>query len=134
MGVIVRKVEPEEVSQLWGDIELWVKSAIGIDRAYTTEDIKSLCESCMLTLWKITKDNELKGFLTTTLIPAPQGLTCYAPWLGGIDLGEWVKPGFEQLKEWLYSEGCISFSGIGRKAWQKLVDADYEGVFYLINL
>ncbi len=132
--ISLQQVPKESVEQLWEGIDLWVKSAIGVDRSYTSNDIKILCAAGNLTLWKITINGELKGFLTTSLIPAPQGLTCYAPWLGGIDLGEWVKPGFEQLKQWMRSKGCISFSWIGRKAWQRLVDADYEGVFYLINL
>lgn len=132
--VILQQVHPRDVGELWGSIELWVKSALGVDKSYTSDDIKKLCESNSLILWKITKDGKLKGFLTTSLIPAPRGLTCYSPWLGGEDLGEWVSPGFDQLKEWLRSKGCISFSWIGRKAWQRLVDTDYEGVFYLINL
>lgn len=127
-------VPKDYVSKIWPQMEDWVKSALGIDRSYKVEDIQKACESGSLMLWKITKDDKLKGFLTTALIPAPQGMVCYAPWLGGEDLGEWVSEGFDQLKVWLRHQDCLSFSWIGRKAWQKLVKADSEQCFYMINL
>lgn len=118
----------------WGNIAEWVKSALGKDKSYLPGDIKNMCILGSLQLWIIYNGSEPTGFLTTSLNKTPQGLVCYCPWLGGENLGEWASEGFSQLKEWLHSQRCISVSWVGRKAWQKLVRADYEGVFYLINL
>lgn len=129
----VERVQPSQVHAIWDAIEPWVESALGSDKSYKPQDIKAMCQAGGLGLWLITT-NELKGFFTCIINQAPQGKTAYAPWLGGKDLGEWVAPAFAQIKPWLKEQGCISFSWIGRLAWKRFLDADYEGVFYLMNL
>jgi len=121
------------IDDIWDAVEPWVQSAIGNDKSYTTQDIKKQCQNGNLSLWLISTD-ELKGFLTCIISQAPQGKTAYAPWLGGKDLSEWVAPAFEQFKEYLKSQGCISYSWVGRKAWQRFLKVDSEQVFYRINL
>lgn len=134
MNVMVEHIPPDKVGEIWDAIELWVQSALGKDRSYTSFDIKTACENGSLELRLIYAEDELKGFFTSVIIPAPRGKTCYAPWLGGKDLGKWVEPAFHEFKDYLRTQGVISFSWIGRLAWKRFLGADYEGVFYLMNL
>lgn len=121
------------IEEYWPQLEEWVKNALGKDKSFTVQDIKSICLG-YLTLWVIHKDGALVGFLTTTIHKAPQGNVCTCPWLGGKDLTEWVQEMFEQLKNYCKSQECISLSWIGRRAWEKMLRVDYSGQYYLINL
>lgn len=129
----IHNIAPQDIGGVWKSIAPWVESALGNDKSYTVEDVKRACASGGINLWLIYR-GELKGFFTAAMIDAPQGKTCYAPWLGGKDLGEWVGPAFAEFKKVLRAQGCISFSWIGRKAWKRFLGADYEGCFYLMNL
>lgn len=128
------QILPRDVSEKWGLIEDWVKSAVGVDISFTADDAKKSCESGKVLLWIIYKNEIATGFVTVSFNRSPQGITACAPWLGGKELGEWVAEVFEQLKVWLRGKGCISFSWMGRDAWKKLLKVDSRQSFYIINL
>lgn len=122
------------IEAAWPGISGWVGIALGRDKSYAVDDVKAACLSGRLTLWVIYNDDSPTGFLTTVINECPRGRTCYAPWLGGKDLGEWVAPAFEHLKKHLKALGVMSYSWVGRKAWQKLIKVDSEQVFYFVSL
>lgn len=123
-----------EIDQVWPTILEWVRDALGVDKSYLPEDIRDECKQGIFQLWVITLNSEITGFLVTSVMDAPRGRVCYGAWLGGKNLGDWVVPGLKILESWAKEHKCISLSFIGRKAWQKLIGFDYEGVFYLKNL
>lgn len=129
-----RIIPPDDVKIIWDEIAAWVENALGIDKSYTVNDVKTACMRGELTLWVIYEDEIATGFLTTVINDCPQGRTCYAPWLGGENLSGWVAPAFGHLKQYLKGKGVMSYSWIGRKAWQKLIKVDSEQVFYFVNL
>lgn len=133
-SVIARIIPSTEVGRIWGDIEAWVKSSLGSDKSFNSDDIRAACEGGNITLWVIQNDGVLTGFLIGTINDNPRARTYYAPWLGGENLEVWVAPAFEQLKAYLRNEGISSYSWIGRPAWKRLLQADSEQVFYTINL
>lgn len=128
------ELKPADVNEVWSCIEGWVRSSLGIDKSYTAEDVKTGCIEGQFKLWVILKDGKITGFLTTIISESPQGNICYAPWLGGENLGEWTPEFFEQLKNYLREQNCVSLSWIGRLAWQKLIKVDSIQCYYLINL
>jgi hypothetical protein len=131
--ITIRIIPKHLIEENWPQIKAWVKSSLGQDKSYTPDDVKKACEESLI-LILIYKELQLKGFLVLSISQAPQGRVAYAPWLGGEDLGEWVQSVFEQLKRWLKEQGCIQYSWVGRKAWQKLVRADSEQCFYSLSL
>lgn len=134
MEIALRPILKEEVLEKWDEIAGWVASSLGIDKSYSVNDVKLACESGAIALWIIYKDLKPTGFLTTTFNQNPRGITAYAPWLGGENLADWVAEGFEQLKKYLKEQNCLSFSWMGRDAWEKLVNVDSKQRFYSINL
>lgn len=133
-NVIARIIQPLDVDGIWASIEAWVKSSLGNDKSYNSDDIKSACTGGNITLWVVYLNGLPSGFLTTTINENPRGRTCYAPWLGGENLAEWVATAFDQLKSYLKQQNVISYSWVGRGAWKRLLKADSEQVFYTINL
>lgn len=134
MEVLLKSIPKEEIDQNWPIIIDWLRNALGVDKSYNINDIKIACEKGAISLWIIYINGKETGFVTTIIKTEPQGLACYAPWLGGENLDSWVKPGFEQLKIALKEKNCISISWIGRPVWKKLVNVDSAQCFYLINL
>lgn len=130
--ITLTSVAKNEVAEVWPKIETWVKSALGEDESLSSDDIREMCTR-NLNLWLIHTD-ELKGFLTFEIYDAPQMKVCYAPWLGGENLNEWVAGAFVKFKHYLKEQGVKQYSFVGRKAWQKLIKADYEGLFYLMRI
>lgn len=127
-------ISPAEVAQKWDAIRGWVESSLGIDKSYVADDVRKACESGQIQLWIINNNNKPAGFLTTAITENPQGNTCYCPWLGGENLSEWVPEGFEQLKQYLRQQNCLSLSWMGREAWQRLIKVDSRQCFYSIHL
>ena len=132
--VKLKLIPPEEIVNIWANIAAWVESSLGIDKSYSVDDVKKACQSGKISLWVIYLNDQSTGFLTTIINEAPQGLTCYCPWLGGESLDKWVSEGFEQLKIILKEKGCLSLSWMGRAAWKKLINVSSTQCFYLINL
>lgn len=124
------KIPKQDIPDIWGSIVKWIEDAVNYPD--TSEDVRIKCLLGQITLWVIYNDIKPTGFLTTIINPEP--CTCYAPWLGGENLDEWVIEGFDQLKEYLKTEKCLSFSWIGRAAWKRLVKVDSVQSYYLINL
>lgn len=126
----------EGIELYWERIEPWVDISRGVDKTYSTEDIKKCCIDGEFQLWVIRKQEEVTGFLVTSVIANPQGRICYGAWLGGENLSEWVKPGLAKLEIWAKDQDCVGLSFIGRKAWQRLLDfdANYEGTYYFKKL
>lgn len=130
----LKPIEPSKVDKTWETIEAWVKDALADDKSYLPDDIKNMCINGEYQLWVIFNNSKPTGFLMTMPQFAAQGLTVYAPLLGGQDLESWVKEGLNQLKPWLQSIKALSFSWIGRAAWKKLVKVDSTQCLFTINM
>lgn len=127
-------IPPSRIEFIWSAIEEWVKSALGNDKSHTSDDVRRSCESGAVDLRIVYANEEIKGFLTYKIYDAPQCKCCYAPWLGGIDLAQWVPEAFEEFKAFLKEQNVQQYSFSGRDAWKRFIKADYEGRFYLITL
>ena len=128
----IKLVPKEQIEDIWPDIEEWVRGAIGVDQSYAPEDVKRLCKTNASLLLIYT--TELKGFLIFQIFNAPQCKVCYAPYLGGKDLADWVIPAFDEFKKYLKSEGVKQYSWIGRKVWGRFLKVDSEQSFYLVTI
>ena len=129
---MIKLIPKHEIDTIWPLISEWVDAAKGLGLSYSNDDIKEACK----TRWdlRLIYTDELKGFLISQIYEAPQCRVCYAPYLGGKDLAEWVGEAFDEFKTYLKTHGVSQYSFIGRKAWQKLVKADSEQSFYLMTL
>jgi hypothetical protein len=130
--ITIRNILPQALDAVWPDIETWVKNALADDKSYTSDDVKEACRK-KLDLWLI-YNGKLKGFLISSIYDAPQCKCCYAPWLGGEDLSEWVAEAFKIFGEYLKENGVEQYSFIGRKAWGRLINANSEQSAYSIIL
>lgn len=133
MTATIKLIPKAGIADIWPLINEWVINAIGMDKTVIPEDIKNDCIAGRYEL-RLIYTYELKGFLISVIYETRRTKACYAPWLGGKDLEDWVKPAFDKFKLHLKEQGVKQYTFIGRQAWKRLIQADYEGIFYLINL
>lgn len=127
-------LKPQEIELVWPHIAEWVDISRGADKSFSVADIHAACANGQYELWVVTEGIEYFGFLIGCIIPAPRAHVYYGAWLGGKDLAKWVKEGVAAVEKHAKQNGCVSYSFVGRKAWQRLLGYDYEGVFYFKNI
>lgn len=132
----VSMVPTEYVDTCWGKIESFVKEAAeATEGRYSFDELYEMAKDSRNNLWIAYDEDDVKGFVLTSINTYPQRKILSMNFCGGIEFKSWKTPIIDTLKQYAKEYGCDSLEAYGRKGWAKMLkDEGYKSKFVTFEL
>lgn len=130
MSVSLFTVQPEQLRELWPQIEPKLKKALSRGGAWDTIDIAERVLKGSAQIWG-TWDGEIKSVWVTSISVYHTKKVCDILACGGEGLYE-LSPYIKNVETWAKENDCESVRIYGRKGWEKVL-SDYQKIAIVLE-
>jgi hypothetical protein len=123
--VIVSAVRPEDVKQIWPQVEEYLQKALlTSSNKMGLEDVYAKTQDGTYGLWVILDEQtaDVLACYTTRIIQYPNRRALAVDWLGGKRMKEWIGLMHETVSSFAKDHGCFYIEGYGRQAWGRVLE------------
>lgn len=122
-GYDIEIVQPKMVDMIWPKVEAFLQKVVDISHEEVTLDgIYSRLCSGEEAIIVVLNGNSIVGCCVIGISEFETGKrVLQMPYCGGIGMKDWIKDGFELVKQIAFEQNCTHIRGCGRTGWDRVL-------------